>query len=598
MGGDTLRSPAERPLFIVGVIVSTSVWLGLVVTVVGITYALMAMGFLLVGRALLLARVRGDGVRLSPSQMPELHACCEEAAARVGLRAAPPVYVLQEGGALRSLALRLLGRDVVVLSSALVEKCATRERLMFVVGHELGHLAEGHLAWRLFLAPFRVVPWLGPAYARACELTCDAYGAAAARDVTESKRAILLQACGHVHGDVDPFVYAAQRRETEDFWAGVYEVVSEHPYATQRVARLDGTPTAAPARHPLATALGPLAGIGAGTPASAALLVGLYVGVSFAFAGPLGAWTRALQPPAAPPPAPEASAEPPPAPAFPRVPRVGPRGPYTVMERATRVFDGDVVRQEYALVRPTGLTRVWVYRPPGRGYPVVLVPPAGGRAISAAYLTENDAPEHLPWARAGFMVVSHDLDGPSPGDDADEAAWWDAAAAFRAADGGLVNMREALDVALARSPDADPSRVAVAGHSSAGAQALVFAAQDARVKLCAAFMPPADYAARTPRATRDAFRPAVPDIDDFLRAESPATHAASVRVPVFLAAADDDTNVRADEVDGLRRALVDAGARVEFLRLPRGGHYGAMVNAALPAAVAWAGRAFHLRHRR
>ena len=118
------------------------------------------------------------------------------------------------------------------------------------------------------------------------------------------------------------------------------------------------------------------------------------------------------------------------------------------------------------------------------------------------------------------------------------------------------------------------------------------------MKLCAAFMPPVDYDARTPQAMRDAFRPVVPDIDAFLRAESPVTHVASVHVPVFLAAADDDTLVRADEVDGLRRALVDAGTQVEFLRLPQGGHHGAMINTALPAAVVWAGRAFHLRHRR
>ena len=110
-------------------------------------------------------------------------------------------------------------------------------------------------------------------------------------------------------------------------------------------------------------------------------------------------------------------------------------------------------------------------------------PPAGGRAISAAYLTENDAPEHLPWARAGFMVVSHEIDGNAPGDSATDADWLTAAAAFRAVDGGIVNMREALDTALAQSPDADPTRVAVAGHSSAGAQALVFAPQDARVSL-------------------------------------------------------------------------------------------------------------------
>jgi dienelactone hydrolase len=108
------------------------------------------------------------------------------------------------------------------------------------------------------------------------------------------------------------------------------------------------------------------------------------------------------------------------------------------------------------------------------------------------------------------MVVSHEFEGPNPDEQADESTWLATAAAFRAVDGGIVNMREALDVAMARSPDADATRIAVAGHSSAGSQALVFAAHDARVKLCAAFMPPPDYVARTRPQERDFFRHATP----------------------------------------------------------------------------------------
>ncbi len=598
MPAGSLRSSSERPLFIVGVAFSSLVWLALVVSVVGIMNALGAMLFLAMARALLLARVRGDGVRISTAQMPELYELYCEAVMRAGLRTPPSIYVVQEGAALWAKALRLLGDDVIVVSSELVERCNTPGRFLFVVGHELGHVAEGHLAWRLFLAPFRIVPWLGPAYARACELTCDRYGMAAARDVTEAKRAILLQSCGHVHDAVDPNEYADQRRETEDFWSGVYEVVSEHPYATQRVARLD-TATAEPprARHPVATLLGPIAGIGAGTPASIALIVGLYLGASLTLAGPLASWTRAFTPGAEQRHREGASQQAPPAqtPRRPSFRPPPPRGSYTVEAGALQSFDGGISRQEYYLVRETGHSKVWVYRPPGRGYPVVLIPPAGGRSFVSAGLGDGDVPEHLPWARAGFMVVSHEIDGNAPGDSATDADWLTAAAAFRAVDGGIVNMREALDTALAQSPDADPTRVAVAGHSSAGAQALVFAAQDRRVRLCAAFMPPPDWSNGTPPRLRRVFRAAVPDIDDFVRMESPITHVASISVPVFLATAADDNTVSPEAVDGLHRALVEASVTVEYLRVAEGGHYDAMIREAQPAAIAWASRAFHVR---
>src|SRR5439155_21002441 len=117
---------------------------------------------------LFLAHVRGNGVRLSDRQLPELYARCKAIGGKLGLEQTPEVYLLQSGGLLNAFATRLLSRRYVILFSALVDGCQEPAQLDFVIGHEMAHLAAGHLTWNVFLLPFRILPWAGPAYSRAC----------------------------------------------------------------------------------------------------------------------------------------------------------------------------------------------------------------------------------------------------------------------------------------------------------------------------------------------------------------------------------------------------------------------------------------------
>jgi hypothetical protein len=121
---------------------------------------------------------------------------------------------------------------------------------------------------------------------------------------------------------------------------------------------------------------------------------GLYVAAALAVMGPMSTWSRLLAAPTTTA-APSSAGDEPPAQA-PGVPAALPRGAYTVEEGAHRAFSDGIAQQEYVMVRATGRKRVLVFRPPGRGYPVVLVPPAGGRAISCALLGDSDLPEVVP----------------------------------------------------------------------------------------------------------------------------------------------------------------------------------------------------------
>src|SRR5262245_60873435 len=60
--------------------------------------------------------------------------------------------------------------------------------------------------------------------------------------------------------------------------------------------------------------------------------------------------------------------------------------------------------------------RVWVYLPATAEPKLacVLVPPAGSRMFHGMALGEGDRAEHVPYAAAGFAVVSFDMTGPWP----------------------------------------------------------------------------------------------------------------------------------------------------------------------------------------
>src|ERR1043166_430568 len=161
-----LRSPKEKPLFITGVVISCAIWIALIYSVIGAVYGAMILAFVLIAHALFLAHVRGNGVRISPKQLPEVYERCKAIAGTLGLAEVPEVYLLQAGGVLNAFATKLLSRPFVIIFSNLADGCEDPRQLDFVIGHEMGHLAAGHLQWQGFPLPFFVVPWLGAASSR------------------------------------------------------------------------------------------------------------------------------------------------------------------------------------------------------------------------------------------------------------------------------------------------------------------------------------------------------------------------------------------------------------------------------------------------
>jgi Zn-dependent protease with chaperone function len=247
----------ERFLYTAMVLVSLMVYAALVLVgltkpEVGATIAMYALLFCLVAmfaHGLALGRVRGNAVRVSEKQFPQLHKLAVAHARRLGLKQVPAVYVMQSGGLLNAFATRFAGRDFVIVCSDVLELALAQGEAAvgFIMGHELGHVWRGHLKYRWLTLPGRVMPYLGAAYSRACEYTCDRVGAFCQPEGAIT--GLLTLAAGkQLHAHVDVREYAAQAVSDQGFWIRRAELMSTHPLLPKRVAALLKAGVAIPAR--------------------------------------------------------------------------------------------------------------------------------------------------------------------------------------------------------------------------------------------------------------------------------------------------------------------------------------------------------------
>ena len=258
---------------------------------------------------------------------------------------------------------------------------------------------------------------------------------------------------------------------------------------------------------------------------------------------------------------------------------------------AVRQLEGGVSFAQATLHQTGHPMQVWVYIPqhkPGQKLPCVLVAPAGSPLIVGKALDEGDRAEQLPYARAGFVVVSYEIDGALPErPKTSEQEILAAASAFKNARGGVLNASTALDFAITKVPEIDPQRIYTAGHSSAATLSLLVASDDPRIKGCIAYAPVTDVEARIGRVLILQLAGAIPGYDEFIKASSPRSQIARLKCPVFLFHARDDSNVPIIESERFVEALKRINPKVTFAVVARGNHYQSMIQQGIPQAIDW-----------
>ncbi|RSK32646.1 M48 family metallopeptidase [Bhargavaea beijingensis] len=251
MNLNTTTSPRETVYFILSVVVSVLIYLVAAVSIIGIGIALIVFAFVLFTNAIMLGSIRGNGIRLSERQFPDVYGRAAELAAGMGLRTVPDIFLVQSEGALNAFATRFFGRNMIVLYSEVFELALEKgeKELDFIIAHELAHIRRRHIWKNLLIMPARFVPFLSQAYSRSCEYSCDREAASITGDGAAAKRALTLLGAGKVaYREVDETEWLEQIRSESNGAVWLSEILSSHPNLPKRVQAVgrfmqtEGTP--------------------------------------------------------------------------------------------------------------------------------------------------------------------------------------------------------------------------------------------------------------------------------------------------------------------------------------------------------------------
>lgn len=228
----------ETPLFIILLLMSLLVWLGLIVVTKGLVliYLIAFVLFYIIVQSGFISYLKGTGVEISAEQFPELNEKIVVACDKLNIDKIPHFYLLHMGGMFNALATRFLGRNYVVLYSDIVDALDENpDALNFYIGHELGHIKQNHLNWSTILVPAMWLPIIGTAYSRAQEYTCDRYGFAVCAEPASAMAGIaVLAAGGKRWRTINTKSYSAQVQHSSGFWMSLHELISNYPWLTKR----------------------------------------------------------------------------------------------------------------------------------------------------------------------------------------------------------------------------------------------------------------------------------------------------------------------------------------------------------------------------
>lgn len=246
------RHKKELPLLTLLVIINLLVVVGVVIaTVLGIENG---SEYILSGVVIIIAVIFGLGkyyaeaqvysVRLSRTQFPEIYEIADSFSVELNLEKTPEIYLRQGNGVLNAFAARFINKNYIVLHAEIFETAYMQDRdmsaLAFIIGHELGHISLGHTKMRKMFATLftKAIPFIGSAYSRACEYSCDRIAAELA---PEGKQTGLMLLCAgrNLYKKVDIDVYLNEL-EPSGIFVWFVNAMASHPVLSRRIRALNG----------------------------------------------------------------------------------------------------------------------------------------------------------------------------------------------------------------------------------------------------------------------------------------------------------------------------------------------------------------------
>lgn len=253
-----LRHPLERPIFVATAAMNV---LAMVAAVLIVLYGVdvlkeypllakhadeirllaIAAVFALPGVAVLRnvnrGRIRGNSMRLSREQLPEIYAIFERHCEKLGMEHVPELYLSDSVDASHAFSVRK--RDAIVLSTDnLGSPADMSDVIAFTLGRELGALRLGHASWMsdLLLSYVSKVHPIKAPLSKVRTFSCDRYGAFLAPD---GVRGLLVQVTGRrLLKGMNVADYLKQTEEFRGVWAQLARIWSPSPPIATRIRAL------------------------------------------------------------------------------------------------------------------------------------------------------------------------------------------------------------------------------------------------------------------------------------------------------------------------------------------------------------------------
>ena len=284
--------PNESKLFKISLVLAVLAWIAIIVGTLGVAlfYIGIIFVFAIFAQSAFITHVKGNGIRVTAEQYPDLHKQLLECCERVGVEDVPDMYLLRTDF-FNALATRFMRRHYVVLFTDVVDALQDQpEAVRFYIGHELGHIHRNHIRWGWVLMPVLWLPVLGSAYRRAEEYTCDRYGNACCATQSDAVAAMATIVAGDTRWkDIDIDAYLQQVNDTGGFFMSFNEFTGEYPWMCKRIAWIsalrENTSPRFPPRNPLAGMLSVFVPSLPGGAASLIIIV-LVIGILAAIALP------------------------------------------------------------------------------------------------------------------------------------------------------------------------------------------------------------------------------------------------------------------------------------------------------------------------
>jgi Zn-dependent protease with chaperone function len=202
-------------------------------------HALSLFLLFFVSSGMFIGHLKQNAVKVSEAQFADIHKIVADYSKKLALDSIPSVYVLQSGGILNAFVTRFLFKDFVVIYSDVLELAYSKgeDAVKFIIAHELAHIKRNHVSKTLMFGIGTLVPFLGSAYSRACETTCDKI-AAYLSPKNPANGLLALLAGKELYSRVKLDIFLKEAEAERGFWSKFAEITSSHPHLSSRLRKI------------------------------------------------------------------------------------------------------------------------------------------------------------------------------------------------------------------------------------------------------------------------------------------------------------------------------------------------------------------------